>query len=237
MNLYVGTSGFAYKEWKGRFYPQDLPARQMLHYYGRHFGSVEINNTFYRMPAASVLQAWAGEVGPDFKFALKAPQRITHFGRLRNSGDSVAYLFGVAQTLGERLGPVLFQLPPDFRADAARLRDFLALLPRGHRVAFEFRHPSWFGDDILGMMRDHGVALCIAEAEDGLSVPPVATADWGYVRLRNRDYEDAALSAWLETLQRLNWQDAFIYFKHEDDARGPQIAHRFLQLAHPLAAT
>src|SRR5437899_2742396 len=144
MNFYVGTSGYSYKEWKGPFYPEDLPAKQMLHYYGERFRTVEINNTFYRMPKASVLEAWAGEVPADFKFVLKASQRITHMQRLKGSEESLAYLLKAADALKGRLGPLLFQLPPNMKKDAQRLRDFLALLPSQRRVAFEFRHQSWF---------------------------------------------------------------------------------------------
>jgi uncharacterized protein YecE (DUF72 family) len=150
MNLYVGTSGYSYKEWKGPFYPEDLPDKQMLHFYGERFRSVEINNTFYRMPKSSMLEAWATEVPADFKFVLKAPQQITHIKRLKEAGDSVAYLLKVAVALNERLGPILFQLPPYLKKDAPRLREFLALLPRDRPVAMEFRHESWFDDETLG---------------------------------------------------------------------------------------
>src|SRR4051812_45083367 len=146
MNLYVGTSGYSYKEWKGPFYPEDLPDKQMLHYYGERFRSVEINNTFYRMPKKAVLEAWAGEVPSDFKFVIKAPQRITHMQRLKDADDSVNYLLEVVGALKERLGPLLFQLPPYFKKDIPRLQEFLKLLPSGCRSAFEFRHESWFDD-------------------------------------------------------------------------------------------
>lgn len=231
MNLYVGTSGFCYKQWKGGFYPKNLPAKQMLGYYSEHFRAVEINNTFYRMPKASVLEAWAGEVGDDFKFVLKAPRRITHLQRLKGAGDSVSYLMEVAATLADRLGPVLFQLPPDLKKDLPLLRDFVALLPRQKRAAFEFRHPSWFDEETFGILRDHQIALCIAEAEDGLDVPFVPTANWGYLRLRNTNYEDADLTRWLQRLVHCQWQDAFMFFKHEEEAKGPQLARRFLELA------
>ncbi len=192
--LYVGTSGYSYKEWKGSFYPKNLPDKQMLRYYGERFRTVEINNTFYRMPKASVLEAWAAEVPADFKFVLKAPQRITHIQRLKDAGESVSYLLEVAGALKERLGPLLFQLPPNLKKDVPRLREFLALLPLERRAAFEFRHPSWFDDEVFGLLRDHQAALCIAEAEDDLEVPFVATADWGYLRLRRPDYGDAELT-------------------------------------------
>jgi len=230
MNLYVGTSGYSYKEWKGSFYPKDLPAKQMLHYYGERFRTVEINNTFYRMPKASVLESWAAEVPADFKFVLKASQRITHMQRLKDAGDSVSYLLQTAGTLAERLGPLLFQLPPNLKKDAQRLQDFLLLLPRG-LAAFEFRHASWFDDEVFDLLRDRQAALCIAEAEDGVEVPFVSTANWGYLRLRRPDYGDAELKAWINRVRQRDWQDAFIFFKHEDEGRGPLMAKRFLEMA------
>jgi len=231
MSLYVGTSGYAYKPWKGPFYPADLPDAGMLRYYGERFGAVEINNSFYRMPKPAVLEGWAAEVPPDFRFVLKASQRITHFQRLKEVDDSVAYLLKVAGALGDRLGALLFQLPPHLRKDVARLRDFLALLPPTTRAALEFRHASWFDDEVFGLMRDHQAALCIAEAEDELEVPFVSTADWGYLRLRLPDYGDAELAAWIDRVRAQGWNDAFVFFKHEDEAKGPLLATRFLQLA------
>jgi uncharacterized protein YecE (DUF72 family) len=231
MNLYVGTSGYSYKEWKGPFYPEDLPEKQMLHFYGEHFRSVEINNTFYRMPKKEVLQAWASEVPVGFKFVLKASQRITHQQRLKEAKDSVLYLLDVSEVLGERLGPLLFQLPPNMVKDLPRLREFLALLPSHRRAAFEFRHQSWFDPEILAALREHQVALCIAEAENDLQIPFEATADWGYLRLRRPDYGDAELKTWAKRVQEQNWRDAFIFFKHEDEGKGPLMAKRFLELA------
>ena len=231
MNLYVGTSGYSYKEWKGTFYPEDLPDKQMLHFYGERFRTVEINNTFYRMPTASVLEAWAGEVPTDFKFVLKAPQRITHEHRLKDASDSVSYLLEVSGALKERLGPLLFQLPPYLKKDVPRLRDFLALLPPQRRAAFEFRHQSWFDEEVFGLLRDHQAALCIAEAEGDLEVPFVTTSDWGYLRLRRPDYGDAELKAWARRVREQEWRDAFLFFKHEDEGKAPQMARRFLELA------
>lgn len=230
MNLYVGTSGYSYKEWKGTFYPKDLPDKQMLRFYGERFRTVEINNTFYRMPKASVLEAWASEVGADFRFVLKASQRITHMQRLKDAGDSVSYLLEVAGALKERLGPLLFQLPPNLKKDVPRLRDFLALLPTKRRAAFEFRHQSWFDEEVFGLLRDNQAALCIAEAEGDLEVPFVATADWGYLRLRLPEYSDADLKMWLKRVRQQDWQDAFVFFKHEDEGKGPRMAKRFLDL-------
>ena len=231
MQLYVGTSGYAYKEWKGSFYPSDLPAKRMLNFYATRFRTVEINNTFYRMPTASRLESWAAEVANDFRFVLKAPQRITHVKRLADVDEEVGYLLDVARTLRARLGPVLFQLPPSLKKDVQRLDAFLVLLRPPCRAAFEFRHPSWFDDEVFGLMRTHGAALCIAEAGNGLEVPCAATAGWGYLRLRRADYDDAALRAWVERVRQQDWQEAFVFFKHEDAARGPQLAARFLELA------
>jgi uncharacterized protein YecE (DUF72 family) len=231
MNLYVGTSGYSYKEWKGPFYPEDLPDKLMLRFYGERLRAVEINNTFYRMPKPSVLEGWAEEVPPEFKFVLKASQRITHMQRLKDTGDSVSYLLKVAGTLGERLGPLLFQLPPFLKKDAPRLRDFLALLPPERRAALEFRHKSWFDEEVFGLLRDHQAALCIAEAEEGVEVPFVPTADWGYLRLRRPDYGDAELSLWKNRVQQQNWHAAFVFFKHEDEGKAPQMARRFLEVA------
>jgi len=230
MNLYVGTSGYSYKEWKGAFYPKDLPAKQMLRCYGERFRAVEINSTFRGLPKASVLEAWAGAVPADFKFVLKAPQRITHMQRLKNAGDSLSQLLEVAGTLKERLGPLLFQLPPNFKKDVPRLHAFLALLPSQRRAAFEFRHQSWFDEEVFGLLRDHQRALCIAEAEDDLEVPFVATADWGYLRLRRPDYSDVELKTWVKRVRKQDWRDAFVFFKHEDEGKGPQLAKRFLEL-------
>jgi uncharacterized protein YecE (DUF72 family) len=231
MNFYVGTSGYSYKEWKGPFYPEDLPDKQMLRFYGERFRSVEINNTFYRMPKATVLEAWASEVPEDFQFVLKASQRITHHQRLKEAGDSVAYLLKVAATLKARLGPLLFQLPPYLKKDLPRLREFLALLPAGRRCAFEFRHQSWFDQELFALLQEHQATLCIAEAENDLEIPFVSTADWGYLRLRRPDYGDAELKAWAQRVQQQDWRDAFIFFKHEDEGKAPQMARRFLELA------
>jgi uncharacterized protein YecE (DUF72 family) len=231
MKLYVGTSGYSYKEWKGTFYPEKLPAKQMLHYYGEHFTTVEINNTFYRMPTESLLNAWTIEVPENFKFVLKAPQQITHIQRLKGTDDSVSHFFKVAQALKERLGPVLFQLPPNLKKDAAQLGDFLALLPTGHRTAFEFRHQSWFDSQIFALLREHRAALCIAEAENDLDIPFESTTDFGYLRLRRPAYGDKELKAWAQRVQQQDWTAAFVFFKHEDAGLGPKFAKRFLELA------
>jgi uncharacterized protein YecE (DUF72 family) len=231
MKLYVGTSGYSYPKWKGKFYPKDLPAKGMLRYYGENFRSVESNSTFRGMPEPEDLNSWAADVPADFKFALKAPQRITHIKRLKDSKELVSQVFQVAAVLKERLGPVLFQLPPNFKKDAERLSDFLDLLPVRSRVAFEFRHESWFNDDIFELLKENKVALCIAEAEGELEVPFVTTANWGYLRLRREDYSDAELKTWVKKVEKQGWSDAFVYFRHEDTARGPKFAKRFVEFA------
>ena len=231
MNLYVGTSGYSYPKWKGAFYPKKLPAAQMLPFYGAHFRTVEINYTFKRLPTALTLGKWADAVPADFQFVLKAPEQITHRKRLKDAGESLSTFLAIAGKLQERLGPLLFQLPPTLAKDAARLRAFLALLPRERRIAFEFRHPSWFDDEVFGLLRDQHAALCVADADDGLAVPVVATTAWGCLRLRRTEYDAAALKEWVKRVQDQDWRDAFVFFKHEDEGKGPQWAKRFLELA------
>jgi uncharacterized protein YecE (DUF72 family) len=231
MNLYVGTSGYSYKEWKGPFYPPKLPAKQMLSFYGGHFRTVEINYTFRRLPTAAMVAAWASAVPAEFRFVLKAPDQITHKKRLKDADESVAKFVEIVGQLKERQGPLLFQLPPNFGKDALRLRAFLTLLPFERRAAFEFRHPSWFDDEIFGMLRDHRAALCLADADDDLDVPVVATTDWGCLRLRRPEYDDKALRTWVKRVHDLNWRDSFVFFRHEDEGRGPQLAKRFQELA------
>jgi uncharacterized protein YecE (DUF72 family) len=231
MDLNAGTSGYSYKEWKGTFYPKDLPAKQMLRFYGEHFRTVEINSTFNRMPSPSVLEGWADAVPADFKFVLKAPRQITHVRRLKDAAELVSHLIEVAAALKKRQGPMLFQLPPTSKKDVPRLRAFLDLLPLQCRAAFEFRHLSWFDDEVFGLLRDHRTAMCIADAEDDLEVPFVATADWGYLRLRQSDYRDAELKAWVKRVWRQGWRDVFVFFRHEDEGKGPRLAKRFMELA------
>ena len=223
MRVRTGTSGFSYQEWKGSFYPEDLPDPEMLRYYASRLPAVEINNTFYRMPRAAMLESWAEQVPDGFSFALKAPQQITHRKRLKEAQDAVTYFFGVATTLGDRLGPVLFQLPPNLKKDLPRLQDFLAVLPAASRCTFEFRHESWFDDDVLEALRSARAALCWAEDEK-LATPPQATADWGYLRLRRPDYGESELAAWAERIRAQPWVEAHVFFKHEEEGTGPRLA-------------
>jgi uncharacterized protein YecE (DUF72 family) len=230
MKLYTGTSGWAYQEWKGPFYPETLKNDAMLAYYSEQLPAVEVNNTFYRMPAKGALAKWRDQVGPDFRFVLKASKRITHQSRLTDA-DSLAFLLESANSeLGESLGAILFQLPPFLRKDAARLRDFLALLPSGCPAAFEFRHASWFDDEVYTALRERGAGLCVAESGEDIDTPFVPTASWGYLRLRREDYDDAALERWVGRLRAAPWSHAFVFFKHEDAGAGPRLAARFREL-------
>ena len=231
MPLYVGTSGFAYKEWKGSFYPRDLPTNRMLRFYGEHFRAVEVNSTFRGIPDSSVFESWSSEVSAEFKFVLKAPQRITHIKLLKGVAKPVAQYLEAAGTLKRRLGPLLFQLPPNFTKDLSRLRNFLELLPRRVRVAFEFRHPSWFDEDLFALLRKRRAALCIADSEDGPAVPFIATAEWGYLRLRREDYSSRTLKSWAKRIQRAGWRDTFVFFRHEDEGKGPRFAKQLEELA------
>jgi uncharacterized protein YecE (DUF72 family) len=236
MKIHVGTSGYAYKEWKGKFYPEKISPKEMLRFYSGRLGTVEINNTFYRMPKESVLTSWAEQVPGDFVFALKAPQIITHLKRLRDVFDETGYLFRTLSVLDRKLGPVLFQFPKSFRADSAALQAFLDLVPVDRACAFEFRSPSWLNEEILGLLRERGSSLCIADADENRANEIVSTAPWGYLRLRRSDYTDHELSQWLEKILSQKWEKAFVFFKHEDDeARGPEVAVRFRELADSRA--
>jgi uncharacterized protein YecE (DUF72 family) len=233
MRVLTGTSGFAYKEWKGAFYPEDLKADRFLSYYASRLSVVEINNTFYRMPTAAQLDKWAAEVPESFVFVLKVSQRITHLKRLRNCSEELDYFLKTAAVLGPRLGPLLFQLPPYLKKDVARLRDFLALLPAGTPAAFEFRDASWFDDETYAALREKGAALCIADTDEtpAEGPPVVPTAPFGYLRLRRADYDDGALSAWSARIRTQPWDRAFVFFKHEDAGKGARLAERFATIA------
>lgn len=230
MRILAGTSGYAYKEWKGTFYPEDLPNDRMLRYYAERLPSVEINNTFYRLPSAAVLEQWANQVPDGFTFVLKASRRITHMKRLRDVGEPLAYLLGNVRTLESKLGPILFQLPPNLKRDEERLRDFLDLLPTGLQAAMEFRHDSWFTDAVYEALQRKGVALCAADTDDG-ETPVVATGSLGYYRLRRATYDTESLTRWLERIRDIGFERAYVFFKHEDAGAGPKLAQRLLELA------
>lgn len=234
VRVLAGTSGFSYAAWRGSFYPRDLPPRRMLTWYASRLPAVEANATFYRLPRPDMLAGWRGQVPPGFEFALKAPQRVTHLKRLVDAGDLVAAFYRAAAELGPALGPVLFQLPPSLPRDLPRLRDFLTLLPAAGRAAFEFRHPSWLDDAVLDALAGAGAALCIADTDEGCT-PLVATAGFGYLRLRRASYGEAELRAWGERILAQPWTEALAFFKHEDEARGPAFALAFRELLGPEA--
>jgi len=231
MRLSVGTSGFSYAEWKGPFYPADLAASGMLAYYAERLPAVEINNTFYRLPRRSVLEGWATQVPERFRFSIKASQRITHLKRLKEVGDETRYLLDVAQALSDRLGVVLFQLPPNLKLDLDRFERFLELLPEGSRAAFEFRHPSWADPRVLDRLRARACAWVVTEQEDGTTPDFLVTAPWTYLRLRRPTYTREELSAWATRVLTRDLAEAFVFFKHEDAGAGPKLAAEFLELA------
>ena len=231
LSVRVGTSGYNFPEWKGSFYPAKLPASKMLAYYAERLSTVEVNYTFYRMPNAKTVEDWRAATPPSFTFVLKAPQRITHFARLKFVDKPLAYFCEIARGLGPKLGPLLFQLPPNFKQDAASLAGVLALIPADLRCAWEFRHPSWFTNEVYDLLRGRNAALCVADTDEG-TTPLVATGDFGYFRLRDEGYSKQALEKWRDTIGELGagWRDAFVFFKHEESGLGPKLAQRFAEL-------
>lgn len=225
MHLWTGTSGYQYPEWLGKFFPEKLATAKMLKFYGERLSSTEINYTFRSLPTAKTIERWKAETPADFRFSLKAPQRVTHFAKLKDCGEIMQVFANAAAGLKEKLGPVLYQLPPTFKADAPRLADFLASLPPGLRAAFEFRHESWHTDEVFGILKAKNAALCQAESEDAVT-PKVVTADFGYLRLRRADYAPDQITAWREWVQAQSgtWQDAYVYFRHEETCVGPGYA-------------
>jgi len=230
MELFVGTSGYSYKEWKGPFYPEDLPDKEMLNYYSSQLPAVEINNTFYRLPSAKMLENWQEQVPESFRFVLKASRKITHFKKLKETDEETNYLFNTAATLGEQLGVILIQLPPYLRKDIDLLQNFLKLIPDG-KATFEFRHDSWFEEDVFESLRSKNCALNFSEMGEDSEIKIVSTADWGYLRLRRMGYDDKALKDWMQRVQGQDWQKVYVFFKHEDEGAGPKLARRFLELA------
>ncbi|CAN5617700.1 DUF72 domain-containing protein [soil metagenome] len=230
MKTWIGTSGFQYTEWKGTFYPEDLPTSKMLPYFAERLFTTEINYTFHRIPSPKTIDNWLAQTPEHFRFALKAPQKITHFAKLRDCQDTLASFYRVVSALGDRLGPVLFQLPPNFKKDADRLSAFLRELPAMH-AAFEFRHESWLDEEIFALLRASNVALCIADTEK-LGTPQVCTANYGYLRLRREDYtaEDVARWTAFTRSRSADWEEAFVYFKHEDAGSGPKLAREMMDL-------
>jgi len=230
MRVRVGTSGYSYKEWKGTFYPQDLPASEMLRYYGERHDTVEINNTFYRMPTTKLLEGWVEQVPREFSFVLKAPRRITHQKKLADAGEETGLLLRSAAAMGDKLGPFLFQLPPWLKKDATLLKSFLDLLPGGTRAAFEFRNSTWFDDETYDVLRSHGAALAVSDTDEDGEPRIVATAGYGYLRLRRTAYDETLLRAWAERVAAQAWSEAYVFFKHEDEGEGPRLASSFRAL-------
>jgi uncharacterized protein YecE (DUF72 family) len=229
-NLYVGTSGYSYKEWKGSFYPEKLAAKDMLPYYAERLKAVELNNTFYRLPQASMVESWKSQVPADFRFSVKASQRITHFKRLKEAEEATSYMMEIVSALGSQLGVVLFQLPPNMKKDLERLESFLKILPQDVKATFEFRHPTWFDDDVLELLREHNRALCVSDTDDMPAYRIDKTAEWGYLRLRRVNYQENQLQEWVERIKAQDWTDTYVFFKHEDEATGPKLAAQFISL-------
>ena len=229
VRVLTGTSGYSYAEWKGNFYPEKMAAKDMLRFYAERFPTVEINNTFYRMPKEALLQGWAEQVPESFTFVIKASKRITHDKRLKECGELLAYLFGVTSTLGSRLGPLLFQLPPNFKKDVPRLKSFFDEMPEWRRMAIEFRHASWFDDEVYETLRAQRAALCVADTGEEPAAPLVATTDWGYLRLRREDFSDKDLRDWARRIREQPWGDAYVFLKHEEEGKGPKLAARLME--------
>jgi uncharacterized protein YecE (DUF72 family) len=234
MNIWIGTSGFQYPEWKGNFYPEDLPAAKMLPFYAERLTTTEINYTFHRIPSAKTIDNWNKLTPEKFRFALKAPQKVTHFAKLRDCTDTLRYFHQTVSALGPKLGPVLFQLPPSFKKEATVLAAFLEEVPSGMRAAFEFRHASWFDDEVFALLKARNATLCVADSET-LSTPPIATADFGYLRLRREDYQTSDITRWAETVRNHaeSWNDVFIYFKHEAAGIGPKLVKEMSGILSP----
>ncbi len=232
MKVRVGTSSFSEKEWKGPFYPEKISPKEMLRFYSGRLSTVEINNTFYHMPKRELLQSWEGQVTPEFIFALKAPQVITHIKRLKNVFEETEYFFSTLEVLGKKRGPVLFQFPKSFRMDRTLLEDFLGIIPGDAACAFEFRSSSWMDEGTLDLLRKKGSSLCIADTDENpASDPLISTAGLGYLRLRRSDYTDDDLKKWAERILGQRWEQAFVFFKHEgDEAKGPKMAMRLQEI-------
>jgi len=230
VHWYAGTSGYSYKEWLGSFYPDGLKPDAMLAYYAVRLPAVEINNTFYRMPRTHVLEAWSDAVPSSFRFVVKASRRITHQLRLVDAAEPTEYLARKLEALGDKLGAVLFQLPPYLRKDANRLAAFLDVLPRDLPSAFEFRHGSWYDEEIYDLLAERDRAICVSEDEELDAPDRCATTDWIYLRLRKPQYADTDLRRWITRAEAHDGTRGFAFFKHEDEGTGPKIAARFLEL-------
>jgi uncharacterized protein YecE (DUF72 family) len=231
MRFLVGTSGYSYKEWKGGFYPEKLPPKKMLGYYAQHFSTVEINSTFRRFPTASTVESWAQQVPDSFRFVLKARQTITHFRRLQHAEEQIDDFINLASLLKERQGPLLFQLPPNFKKDVSRLEAFLNYVDGRASIVLQLQHESWYDDEVYDCLRTYSAALCAVDDEGPACNCVFGTTNWGFVRLREERYTTARLKKWIDNLNAQNWDHAYVFFKHEDVGAGPKLAARFLELA------
>ena len=235
MDLYAGTSGYSYKEWKGSFYPANLRAKDMLPYYASKLPAVELNNTYYRLPQPGMIETWKAQVPENFRFAVKAPRSITLYRRLKDAGDVTKKMLETISALGDRLGVVLYRLPDDMQKDLERLETFLKTLPPEPRAAFDFRHPTWFDDDdILQLLRNENRALCISDTDERPLSRIDKTADWGYLRLRRVNYSTADLGEWISRMKAQDWKTTFVFFKHEDEGTGPRLASEFIKLSQSV---
>ena len=231
MKFYVGTSGYSYKEWKGSFYPEKISPKEMLGYYASRLRAVELNNTFYRRPQESTVESWKAQVPDDFRFSMKASQGITHFRRLKDAGEATRFMLEGVSALEDRLGAVLFRLPENMEKDVARLETFLKELPPDTPAAFDFRHPTWFDDEVFALLRSYKRVLCVSDMEELPQSDIVKTADWGYVRLRRVNYSKSELKKWISRIQAQDWKHTFVFFKHEDEGTGPKLAAQFVALS------
>ena len=228
--FYVGTSGYSYKEWKGSFYPEKIPANEMLSYYAARFNAVELNNTFYRLPQKNMVERWMAQVPDTFCFSMKASQGITHFRRLKDAGPQTRLMLKTVSALGDRLGAVIFRFPDDMKKDLGRLEKFLKELPEEPRATFDFRHTTWFDDDVLALLRSHNRVFCISDRDEFPVSHIDKTADWGYVRLRRVNYSKSDLKKWITRIRAQDWKHTFVFFKHEDEGTGPKLAAQFVAL-------
>jgi uncharacterized protein YecE (DUF72 family) len=229
--IYVGTSGYSYKEWKGSFYPQTMTAKDMLSYYAARFHAVELNNTFYRRPQPGTIESWKSQVPENFRFSIKASQGITHFRRLKDAGEATRMMLDTVSGLGKRVGAVLFRLPEDMKKDLTRLESFLRELPADTPAVFDFRHPTWFDDEVVALLRRQNKVFCVSDIEELPASYTYKTADWGYLRLRRVRYTEADLVEWVKRIKAQQWKDTYVFFKHEDEGTGPKLAAQFVALS------
>jgi uncharacterized protein YecE (DUF72 family) len=231
MTLYVGTSGYSYKEWKGSFYPDKISPKEMLAYYASRLHAVELNNTFYRMPKPEMIESWKSQVPENFRFSVKAPQTITHFRRLKDAAPQTRIMLKTVAALDQRLGAVIFRLPEDMKKDVKRLESFLKVLPIDTPAVFDFRHPTWFDDEVVELLRSQKRVFCVSDIEELPESYSYKTADWGYVRLRRERYTQAELVRWVKRIKAQKWKDTYVFFKHEDEGTGPTLAAQFAALS------